>query len=91
MVETEGTSVKRLVEKPLIQNLINAGIYLLEPYVYQFIPNGERCDMPDLIQCVLNEGRTVAAFPIREQWMDIGGHSDYQQAQEYVKTMDPNS
>lgn len=91
VVETEGTSVKRLVEKPLIQNLINAGIYLLEPYVYRFIPNGERCDMTDLIQCVLDEGRPVAAFPIHEPWMDIGEHSEYLQAQEFVKYMDSNS
>lgn len=88
VVETEGTSVEGLVEKPLFQKLINAGIYLLEPYVFQFIPNYERCDMTDLIQSVLNEGKSVAAFPIHEKWMDIGEHSEYLQAQEYVKTME---
>lgn len=91
VVETQGTSVKRLVEKPVINKLINAGIYLLEPYVYQFIPNGERCDMTDLIRCVLDQGRTVAAFPIHEPWMDIGEHAEYHQAQEYVRAMDSGS
>ena len=85
IVECEGASIRGMSEKPLLKFFVNAGIYLLEPSVYSFIPNGERYDMTDLIQRLLSEGRSVVAFPIREFWSDIGQHSDYEQAQEQVK------
>ena len=39
----------------------------------------------DLIQKLLDAGRPVASFPIREYWLDIGQHSDYEKAQEHIK------
>ena len=87
LVECEGTYVRSLVEKPILNFLVNAGIYLLEPPVYQFIPNGEMFDMTELIQRLLDENRPVAAFPIHEYWLDIGQAADYQQAQEDLKAL----
>jgi NDP-sugar pyrophosphorylase family protein len=44
------------------------------------IPNGEPYDIPDLIQLLLKEGRTVVSFPVREYWLDIGEADQYDQA-----------
>ena len=86
VVECEGSTVRRVNEKPVLGCFVNAGIYLLEPMVYQFIPNGQRFDMTDLMQRLLDEGRSVVSFPIREYWLDIGQHADYEQAQAEIKT-----
>lgn len=85
VIECDGPAVKSLTEKPQLNFFINAGIYMLEPVVHRLIPEGERYDMTDLIQRVMDEGRQVVAFPIHEYWIDIGQHSDYQQAQEHVE------
>jgi dTDP-glucose pyrophosphorylase len=85
VVECEGSSVRRLSEKPLVSFFVNAGIYLLEPSVYGFMPRGQRFDMTDLIQRLLEARRPVVSFPIREYWRDIGQHEDYQQAQAQAK------
>ena len=85
VLECDGTSVRGLAEKPNFNFLISAGIYLLEPSVYRFIPNGERYDMTDLIQHLLTQGRPVAAFPIHEYWKDIGQFADYQEAGEQME------
>ena len=85
VVESEGPLVQRLTEKPSLSLLVNAGIYLLEPLVHHLIPNGERFDMTGLIQRLLDEGRNVVSFPIREYWLDIGLPDDYDQAQKDVK------
>jgi dTDP-glucose pyrophosphorylase/CBS domain-containing protein len=82
VVECDGDMVKGLTEKPFLKFFINAGIYLLEPAIYRYIPNGEPYDMTDLIARLLEEGRPVAAFPVREYWIDIGQHADYEQAQQ---------
>lgn len=85
VIECEGARVRQLHEKPQIGFLVNAGIYLLEPVVYQFIPQNTSFNMTDLIQRLLDAGRTVVSFPIHEYWLDIGQHADYAQAQDDVK------
>ena len=85
VVTCADTFVESITEKPTLKFFVNAGIYLLEPSVFQFIPKGEPFDMTELIQRLLHEGRAVAAFPIAEYWIDIGQHSDYEQAQQQVQ------
>lgn len=85
VIECEGPLVRRVREKPELDMLVNAGIYLLEPSVYRYIPIGERFDMTDLISRLVSEGRPVVSFPVREFWADIGHHEDYAKAQEEIK------
>jgi dTDP-glucose pyrophosphorylase/CBS domain-containing protein len=85
VVEGDGAFVRALVEKPLLNFLVNAGIYLLEPLAYRYIPNGQHFHMTDLIQRLLDEGHPVVSFPILEYWLDIGNHIDYEQAHDDVK------
>jgi dTDP-glucose pyrophosphorylase len=82
VVECSGVQVRQLTEKPVVHYLVNAGIYLIEPSVLSDIPNGERLDMTDVIARLLQAGRTVVTFPIREYWLDIGQHMDYEQSQQ---------
>ena len=63
VIESDGPVVKRLVEKPLLKFMVNAGIYLLEPLVFRYIPNGQTFNMTDLIQRLLDEGHRVVSFP----------------------------
>ena len=85
VVECEGPRVRQLREKPQISFLVNAGIYLLEPSVHCYIPNGQCFDMTDLIEKLLAEGQMVVSFPIVEYWLDVGQHEDYEKAQEDIK------
>jgi dTDP-glucose pyrophosphorylase/CBS domain-containing protein len=85
VVECDGATVRRLSEKPRYSFLVNAGIYLLDPAVHGYIPSDRRFDMTDLIERLLEEGRTVVSFPIVEYWLDIGEPIDYEQAQADVR------
>jgi len=80
VVECDGPNIRSLREKPEMTFFVNAGIYLLDPPVFNFIPSGERFNMTDLIQWLLDAGRTVVSFPVREYWLDIGQTADYEQA-----------
>jgi NDP-sugar pyrophosphorylase family protein len=44
------------------------------------MPDAERLDMPELIAAQMQQGRTVVAFPIREYWLDVGRHGDFDKA-----------
>jgi dTDP-glucose pyrophosphorylase len=80
VIETDGVVITDISEKPVVRYFINAGIYLLNPGVCRFVPNGQPYDMPDLIKRLVTEGYRVVSFPIREYWLDIGRIEDYQKA-----------
>lgn len=86
VVESTGTLVDRIVEKPVMTFFVNAGIYLLEPSVHAYIPSGTRYDMTELVAKLIADGKRVANFPIVEYWLDIGRQDDYLVAQEAVRS-----
>ena len=82
VVECDDVHVKALEEKPSLSFFINAGTYLIEPSVREFIPAEQRFDMTDLISKLIEAGRVVVSFPIIEYWLDMGRHEDYEKAQQ---------
>jgi dTDP-glucose pyrophosphorylase/CBS domain-containing protein len=84
VVECEDVRITKLQEKPSLSFFINAGTYLLEPSALDYIPEGQPFDMTDLMQRLIEAGRPVVGFPIREYWLDVGRHEDYQKAQKDV-------
>jgi NDP-sugar pyrophosphorylase family protein len=66
---------------------VNAGIYLITADVRGFVGRGEQLDMPQLIDRLLEAGRTVVGFPLREYWLDIGRPNDYAQALKDVELL----
>jgi len=85
VVECDGHNILSINEKPSMNFLVNAGFYLIEPSVYQFIPRGKRFDMTDLIGWLRKANRPIVSFPVIEYWLDIGQHADYLKAQQDVK------
>lgn len=81
VVECDGAFITDLREKPQLGFFVNAGIYLLEPTVYNYIPLQQHFNMTDLINTLLLQKQTVVSFPVREYWLDIGQHADYERAQ----------
>ncbi|MBF0250966.1 MAG: nucleotidyltransferase family protein [Alphaproteobacteria bacterium] len=86
VIEHEGSMVTGITEKPLYEFFVNGGIYLVEPHVLDHLPASQRFDMTELIQKVLDTGGSVATFPILEYWLDVGQHTDYQKAQDDIKS-----
>lgn len=75
-----GDRVERVEEKPRKEFPVNAGIYVLEPRVVGLIPFGRYVDAPDVIRLLLARGEHVAAYLIREYWLDVGRHPDFEKA-----------
>jgi NDP-sugar pyrophosphorylase family protein len=85
VVECSGLHIDKIVEKPTLRMMINAGIYLVEPEARALARPGEPLDMPDLVTEALRRGLTVIAFPLREGWIDIGTPEDYARAQQHME------
>jgi dTDP-glucose pyrophosphorylase len=81
LVELADVDVSTVTEKPLVRGFANAGIYLIDPTVAKTaIPRGRPLEMPELIHLLLERGRRVVGFPLREYWLDIGQIADYERA-----------
>lgn len=80
VVTVAQNKLQEIEEKPIQRFFINAGLYVLNPDVLDYIPSGARCDIPDLFKILLKNGKAITAFPIREYWIDIGRFDDYERA-----------
>jgi mannose-1-phosphate guanylyltransferase len=83
VVETDSEGrVRRFIEKPsrdrITTNMINAGIYILEPDILSYIAAStfsmfERDVFPPLLE----EGQIVYGYPFQDYWIDIGTPDKY--------------
>lgn len=80
VVHTDSKRVKAFEEKPILTHYVNAGLYVLEPQVMDLLEPDQYCDMPDLLERVLNKNQLIAAFPIHEYWLDVGHPETFSQA-----------
>lgn len=85
VVQSEGTHVRSMVEKPAHKCFINAGMYVLSPELVKSVKPGTRVDMPTVLEGIIGKGRKVAMFPLHEYWLDVGQMNDFQKAQDEVQ------
>ncbi len=72
--------LRRILEKPSHDTIINTGIYVLEPRAIDYIPAGEEVHMDGLIGKMIAAGEKVSVYPIHSGWLDIGQWDQYKKA-----------
>lgn len=80
VIETEGSRLSKIVEKPVHNHYVNAGIYMLSPEALDFIEPETPLDMPVLFERLVEAERIASVFPMREYWIDIGRIEDLERA-----------
>jgi mannose-1-phosphate guanylyltransferase len=85
----EDGRIERFIEKPqpdeIVTNLINAGTYVLEPEILNYVPTGvpfsfERVREGGLFPLLLAEGEALYGFVSNAYWLDIGTPDKYLRA-----------
>ncbi len=83
VVETDSEGrVKRFTEKPspdkVTTNMINAGIYILEPDILTHItPNTFSMFERDVFPPLLDSGHAIYSYPSSDYWIDMGTPDKY--------------
>lgn len=72
--------IREIDEKPVHRFFVNAGIYVLEPSVLQYLPPDTYIDMTTLFGRIIAHKLETSVFPIREYWIDIGYHEELEKA-----------
>jgi dTDP-glucose pyrophosphorylase len=80
VVRTQGIDIVGFDEKPIHRSHVNAGIYILEPQILDLLQPEMPCDMPNLFaKTQQSDGKTIA-YPMHEQWLDVGRPEDLESA-----------
>jgi len=81
---TEESQVTQFTEKAppgqAPSNLINAGIYILDPKIFDYIPEGQPVSIEHEIFPKLAKEEKLFGYEFKEIWMDIGKPRDYLKA-----------
>ncbi|MBR3018020.1 MAG: NTP transferase domain-containing protein [Clostridia bacterium] len=87
VVLTDGDSrVTRFIEKPdwkrVFSDLVNTGVYILEPEIFDYIPDTGAPDFgKDIFPALLAGGLPVYGYETDAYWCDVGDQRAYLQAQ----------
>jgi len=72
VVQTKDMELIEFEEKPSYHNLINAGLYVINPQLLPLLPLNQKTDMPTLLEIARQAGHRVSVCPIHEDWIDVG-------------------
>jgi mannose-1-phosphate guanylyltransferase len=81
---TEKNRIVQFVEKPsrnkAPSNLINAGVYVLEPKIFDYVPSGQPVSIERKVFPKLADEGKLHGYPFEGLWTDIGKLEDYLKA-----------
>jgi mannose-1-phosphate guanylyltransferase len=85
---TDDNRIIRFIEKPAKgtarTNLINAGIYVLSPEIFDYIPKGKKSSMErDIFPKLAQQGK-LYGHTINGLWIDIGKPEEYLQSNKRI-------
>jgi NDP-sugar pyrophosphorylase family protein len=73
-------------EKPDLVLEILAGIYYMQPGIFQYIPDDTYFGIDHLIKKMISQNAPVGRYLMSEYWLDIGRIDDYNEAQSAYDT-----
>lgn len=85
ILDLDGRNIHGLLEKPKYTYYANAGIYLIKRSALNEIPEDTFFNATDLVEKLIEEGKTVIRYPLNGTWIDIGNPQEYQKANDLVK------
>lgn len=88
VVNTDGIEIISYEEKPVTRNLINAGVYVINPSVLGLLTDSTPCDMPQLFELARTKGMKTLAYFAHESWIDVGTHEDFNLASRQIQVLD---
>jgi mannose-1-phosphate guanylyltransferase/phosphomannomutase len=85
VITGEQGRIRQFLEKPgwgeVFSDTVNTGIYVLEPEIFNYLPDGRNFDFSkDLFPLLLKEKKPLYGYVADGYWCDIGGLEAYLQA-----------
>ena len=69
--------VDKIIEKPDIFHLVNAGVYVINKSILKNITTNKKLMMNEFITEQIKKRKKVFCYPVYENWVDIGNKLDF--------------
>ncbi len=79
-VEIKDNSLTCLVEKPVLEKMVNAGIYVLSPQAVVAVPKNTYFPITNIFEDAIKNNLVCGTFPVEKEWLDIGSPQQLRQA-----------
>lgn len=95
IMQDEQQRIYRLIEKPRkpMNDWMGTGNCIFKNEIFSYIkrtpinPNRGEKELPDLIQCAIDEGNIVKSFVICDQYFNINSEDDLQEAEKHLSLL----
>ncbi len=87
VAELEDGVVKAFKEKPILSNYINAGMYIFEPAIFEYIQPKEDFGK-HVFPRLLKDGKKISSYVFNEFWADVGRIKDYEEMNNILSIVD---
>ncbi|MBS4014240.1 MAG: nucleotidyltransferase family protein [Bacteroidetes bacterium] len=85
VLETGNGHVLSLKEKPTYTYYSNGGIYIMQKELLKHIPIEMNFNATDLMEKLIQLGKSVISYPLDGYWLDIGKLEDYEKAKRDIQ------
>lgn len=79
-VEIQDNRLAGLEEKPVLEKMVNAGIYVLSPQAVSAIPKNTYFPITTLFEDAIKNNLVCGTFHVEKEWLDIGTPQQLRQA-----------
>ncbi len=84
-IKNVGFDMKSIEEKPEIEFIVNAGIYVLKKSCLKFLKKNKKFDIPELLKILKSKRKKIKIYPTNEYWFDIANTNDLKICQNFFK------
>ena len=89
VIANEDNKIEKFLEKPswgeVFSDTINTGIYIIEPEILDYIPQGENFDFAkDLFPLLMREGIDLLGYNAKGYWRDVGNPDSYREVHDDI-------
>ena len=85
-------TIERFEEKPTLTFAANAGVYVLEPRVFRFIPEGIPCSLEtETFTALIARGERINSYFEDAYWADVGSMVDFEKVNDELLSQRPIS
>ncbi|MEM3638065.1 MAG: nucleotidyltransferase family protein [Conexivisphaerales archaeon] len=85
-------SIERFEEKPTLTYSANAGIYIFEKRIFDYIPIGKSSSLErEIFPSLLSAGERLNAYFEEAKWADVGSMTDFERVNDEILSSEGNS
>ena len=77
----DGDYVTKIEEKPNLETFILAGIYVMKPDIFDYVPEDTYYGMDSLIKELIRKDLPILKYLMHEYWLDIGNIESFNEAE----------